>query len=116
MVSLIYTSASTYKPKKKRKPKGEVFQKYKPDKSFKPLTTSPPRPIRQSDQYKSAAMPAAKPVLPVRYEGEMAEREAAAQREIERKKTMVAPMYSKGGYQYVGDVPPEIVKTLGRKV
>ncbi|AKO61747.1 hypothetical protein [Stenotrophomonas phage IME-SM1] len=86
MVSLIYTLASTYKPKKKRKPKGEVFQKYKPDKSFKPLTTTPSRPIRQSDQYKSAAMPAAKPVLPVRYEGEMAEREAAAQREIERKR------------------------------
>lgn len=116
MVGLIYTSASTHKPKKKRKPKGEVYQKYKPDRSFKVLTTSPSRPIRQSDQYKSAEMPAPKTVLPVRYEGEMAEREAAAQREIERKKTMVAPMYSKGAYQYVGDVPPEIVKTLGRKV
>jgi len=58
------------------------------------------------------------PVLekPIRYEGEMAEREAAAQREIERKKTMVAPICNKGGYQYVGDAPPEVVQTLGRKV
>jgi hypothetical protein len=43
-------------------------------------------------------------------------REAAAQAEVERKKTMVAPLYNKGGYQYVGDAPPEVVKTLGRKV
>lgn len=58
------------------------------------------------------------PVLekPIRYEGEMAEREALAQKEIERKKTMVAPICNKGGYQYVGDVPPEVVQTLGRKV
>lgn len=52
----------------------------------------------------------------LRYEGEMAEREAAAQVEIERKKTMVAPICNKSGYMYIGDVPPEVVKTLGRKV
>lgn len=51
-----------------------------------------------------------------RYEGEMAEREAAARVEVERKKTMVAPMYNKGAYQYVGDVPKEVLITLGRKV
>lgn len=44
-------------------------------------------------------------------------REAEAQKEIKRKKTKVAPMWNKGGYQYVGDdAPPEIVKNLGRKV
>ena len=44
-------------------------------------------------------------------------REAEAQKEIKRKKTKVAPLYNKGGYQYVGDdAPPEIIKNLGRKV
>lgn len=51
-----------------------------------------------------------------RYEGEMAEREQAARVEIERKKTMVAPICNKGGYQYIGDVPVEVLVTLGRKV
>jgi hypothetical protein len=51
-----------------------------------------------------------------RYEGEMADREKVARVEIERKKTMCAPLYNKGGYQYIGDVPPEIIKTLGRKM
>lgn len=58
------------------------------------------------------------PVLaqPLKYEGEMAEREAQAQKEIARKKTMTAPTYNKGGYQYIGDMPPDVIKTLGRKV
>lgn len=43
-------------------------------------------------------------------------REAAAHLETERKKKMVAPMANKMGYQYIGDAPPEIIKTLGRKV
>lgn len=45
------------------------------------------------------------------------EREAAAQKAIARKKRQVAPLYNKGGLQFVGDdAPPEIVKNLGRKV
>lgn len=52
-----------------------------------------------------------------RYEGEMAQREAVAQTEIERKKTMVAPLYNKAGYEYIGGVTdPTILKNLGRKV
>jgi hypothetical protein len=47
---------------------------------------------------------------------EYAIREAAAQLEIKRKKTQVAPMWNKGGYQYVGDAPPEIIRNLGKKV
>lgn len=43
-------------------------------------------------------------------------REAAAKKEIDRKKKMVAPMANKMGYQYVGDAPPEIIRTLGKKV
>ncbi len=43
-------------------------------------------------------------------------REAKAKSETDRKKKMVAPLYNKGGYQYVGDAPPEIIKNLGKKV
>jgi hypothetical protein len=65
-----------------------------------------------------AHMEANEPVLekPIRYEGEMAEREAAAQKEIARKRTMVAPICNKGPLQYVGDAPPEVIRTLCRKV
>jgi hypothetical protein len=53
----------------------------------------------------------------LRYEDEeMMKRETAAQEEKKRKSKMVAPLYNKGGYQYVGDAPPEIIKNLGRKV
>ncbi len=41
-------------------------------------------------------------------------REAAAQVEIAKKKKRTAPLYNKGGYQYVGD--HEDLTTLGRKV
>lgn len=47
---------------------------------------------------------------------EYEQREALARAEIKRKSKNVAPMWNKGGYQYVGDAPPEIIKTLGRKV
>lgn len=42
------------------------------------------------------------------------EREAQAQVEIEKKKKRVAPLYNKGGYQYVTDETD--TTTLGRKV
>ena len=42
------------------------------------------------------------------------EREAAAQVEIEKKKKRVAPLFNKGGLQYIGD--SEDLTTLGRKV
>jgi hypothetical protein len=48
-----------------------------------------------------------------RYEGEMLERELAAQKEIERKKQCVAPAYNKGAYQYVGS--EEQAKWIGKK-
>lgn len=48
-----------------------------------------------------------------RYEGEMADREAAARVEIERKKTMVAPLYNKGPYQMITSA--EQCLTIGRK-
>lgn len=51
--------------------------------------------------------------LPVRYVGEMAEREAAAQKEIAQKKKRVAVLYNKGGLQYISDDADP--KTFGRK-
>jgi hypothetical protein len=54
---------------------------------------------------------------PVEYEGEMAEREAAANKESERRKTMVAPLYNKAGYEYIGGITdPTILRNLGRKI
>lgn len=51
------------------------------------------------------------PNAPV-YEGDMAEREKLAQVEIAKKKTMVAPIFNKSGYQYIGDINP---KDIGKK-
>jgi hypothetical protein len=50
------------------------------------------------------------------YADEMAEREAAALVEVAEKAKRVAPVYNKGAYQYVGGMPEEDLKTLGRKV
>lgn len=47
---------------------------------------------------------------------EMAGRERAARVVAEGRKKMVAPMWNKGTYQYIGDLPPELIETLGRKV
>ena len=48
---------------------------------------------------------------------EYARREEAANKEIARKKKRTAPLWNKGGYQYVGDdTDPEIIKNLGKKV
>lgn len=43
-----------------------------------------------------------------------AEREALAQKEIERKKKCTAPLWNKGGYMYVSDA--EDPTTIGKKV
>lgn len=43
---------------------------------------------------------------------EMAERERAALKEIERKKLCTAPAYNKGGYQYISS--EEQAKYIGR--
>lgn len=48
-----------------------------------------------------------------RYTGEMAERERLAQEELYRKKSRVAPAYSKGAYQYISDETD--ISDLGRK-
>lgn len=47
-----------------------------------------------------------------KYDGKMAAREAEAQKEIQRKKKMVAPLYNKGPAAYVAGYDP---KDLGKK-
>jgi hypothetical protein len=54
------------------------------------------------------------PKVAPKYEGEMLEREIAAQQEIERKKKRTAPAYSKGAYQYITDETD--IKEIGRKL
>jgi len=55
----------------------------------------------------------AKKEKPVKYTGEMLEREKKAQEEIEKKKMRIAPAYSKGAYQYITDDTD--LTDLGRK-
>jgi hypothetical protein len=55
--------------------------------------------------------PVAKQVL----KEDMAVRERLAQAEAERRKKMIAPMYNKGAYQYIGGVTPEILHDIGKK-
>lgn len=112
---LIYTRA-TYKPRRKSKkvvPKAPKFKK-----AFEPLKTIPHRPVSSTDSIKSLDISELDVTLsmPLKYEGEMADREKVAQAEIERKKKMTAPIANKMGYQYIGDMPPDVIATLGRKV
>ena len=46
---------------------------------------------------------------------EMQERERIAKVRSEEMKKMIAPLYSKGPYQYIGE-DPEIIKNLGKKL
>lgn len=83
-----------------------------------------PNPHNEIPNYKAyrrepKQYPSAKPISVV-YKKEqelndsMKEREKIAQEEIERKKKRVAPLYSKGGYQYITDY--EDLTTIGKKV
>lgn len=44
------------------------------------------------------------------------ERERKAKEIAEARKKMIAPLYNKGCYQYIGDAPKEIIQNLGRKI
>lgn len=52
----------------------------------------------------------------VEHDDEYLMREEAAIKIAQERKKMVAPLYNKGGYQYIGDAPKEIIQNLGRKV
>lgn len=70
--------------------------------------------LSSKDKYKSVDIdPVSKSQDQIRYEGELAEREQAAQAEIERKKMRTAPAYSKGAYQYISEMD---LPYIGRKI
>lgn len=50
------------------------------------------------------------------HDQEYLDREHLALLEKKRKATMVAPLSNKMGLVYIGDFPPEVITTLGRKV
>ena len=58
--------------------------------------------------------PVRTPFVPAPLTPKMQEREARAQEEIARKRLRVAPLYNKGGLQYVSDDTD--LTTIGRKV
>lgn len=116
---LVYT-VSSYKPRKKRKPKGEVAKKFRAP-SFTPMkeimavktyradsTAHLPSKI---DEYLANTSP--ENYSPKKYEGDMAVREALAQQEIARKAKCVAPAFNKGNYTYIAS--EEQAKWVGRK-
>lgn len=116
-MKIIYCD-NKYRPKRKsKKPKQNIAKKFK--KPFTPLSKRlytqpsvfPEIKSIQTDEFNTSVKPI------VQYEDiDLAERERTAQIEIQKKKKRVAPLFSKGGYQYIGDAPPEIVKNLGKKI
>ena len=115
---LIY--ARTPKSKKYKRPgQGEVAKKLAKPK-FKQKTPSKVTVYRPEGTEKHPSkidehMASHDPVLekPIRYEDEMAEREAKAQEEIKRKSQCVAPAFNKGPLTYIAT--EEQAKWVGRK-
>lgn len=115
---LIYVSTK-HKPRRKAKKapvnvaKKAVKPKFVPKKPTAVDVIAPTHKQYKSkiDEYLAETAP--KQSMPIRYEGELALREAAAREEIERKKKCVAPAYNKGAYQYIGS--EEQAKWVGKK-
>jgi len=78
----------------------EVPKKWRPDEKQYPSMNNGIEPVRSATKKKQ-------------YAGEMAEREAEAQKEIAAKKKRVAPLFNKGGYQFITDGTDP--KDIGRK-
>jgi len=113
---LIYTAI----PSKARKKAKKVIKQRTPKKQFvekkaKPLTVYRAAGTEHipSGINRFLETTAPKNTVPLRYEGEMAEREAAAQQAIEARKKTVAPAFNKGPLQPVTSV--EQAKWIGRK-
>lgn len=101
-------------------------KKYKKPKEFKTLAPRTYHEVYDPSALATQALkskPMAAPKLERKeldermFDPEWVAREQIAQQEIEKKKTRLAPMYNKGGYQYIDpNAPEEIVKNLGKKV
>jgi len=96
----------SYSPKEKKKGKKGC------DKSST-LVASQTYRRSSVDHIPSFSSPPTAPKARTVYDGEMEERERLAQEEVERKKLRTAPLYNKGGYQYITDDTD--LSDLGRK-
>tara|TARA_R110000868_G_scaffold246274_1_gene502910 strand:- start:2655 stop:3008 length:354 start_codon:yes stop_codon:yes gene_type:complete len=116
---LVYCKSS-FKPKKKSKKPVAKAKKFVP--SFKPMreidftagkyrATDASHIPSKIESFLAEHAPTH--VIPTKYHGELAVREAIAQEEIARKAKCVAPLYSKGAYQYLAT--EEQAKWVGRK-
>lgn len=79
---------------------------YKPKAVWRPDT-----PVIKSKR--KGVEPVRKHTKTVKYEGEMAQRESAAQEEVEAKKKRIAPMYNKGAYMLITEDTD--LTTLGKR-
>lgn len=116
--------------RKKPNPYETPKPRYVPSEKYKkpPFTTLKPRPsklVYTEAELNVLSLPSSSadfihPSLHsarFHYEGEMAEREAAAVTEQKRRAKMLVPLYSKGPVQFIGNNPPrEILEGLGRKL
>ena len=113
----MFLSASQSATYQRRRKKHNAAKKVKKTTTaFKPLKVAPTVRREGSDPH---AHPSRFMQSPGRvqscnqaYEGEMAEREAAARAEADRRKSCVAPAYNKGAYQPVWTT--EQAKDIGR--
>jgi hypothetical protein len=131
-MTLIYTSQKSIKKPQNTKKRQEnkksweelceslgvkAYQKSK--KKFMLLKKDPLQVVNELNAHRSLAhLPSPHVIIPkvkdrIRYEGEMAEREARAQIEIEAKKKRVGILYNKGPYGFLS--PGINPKDLGRK-
>lgn len=110
--------------KREAEREANTARKFKPSKTFVEYVPKESKYVITDAMKRVANAPSVATTAPrhVKYQKveltpEMAERERIAREELERKKKRMAPLYNKGGYQYVDpDAPSEIVKNLGRKV
>lgn len=91
----------------------------KVNRDFRPILSDPLSKVLAFNSDRTVAhvrspsyAPIGAPQPRLKYTGKMAEREAKAQLEIEKKKKKVAIPYNKGGYQYIDGYDP---KDLGKK-
>jgi hypothetical protein len=101
----------------------------RPPKEFEPLKERPSRFVITPGMLLTSTLPSLmdsavpadrvfqqNPVQDHQDDVEYQRRELLALEEKERKKKMVAPLANKMGLVYVGDFPPELIRTLGRKI
>jgi len=82
------------------------------NKNFKPFKFTTPN-YRETPAVPSEVIRTQPSFEKIEYEGEMLERERAAQEEIERKKTRVAILCPKSTYQYITD--EALLRDIGKK-